>query len=515
MKINYLIGIGGTGSRVIEAAVHLCAAGVGPDVLKILIIDPDHGNGNLARTGELLAQYVDCRRSVGRHIVEGGLEPFHTDLGVAEPFVWNVFTRRDMTLGRYFGLENLSLVRPRVAQLVQTLYSRQELDTHLNEGFRGHPAIGAAVLATPPADESPWRELWADIDNCSAKDQISIFVVGSVFGGTGAAGLPTLGAERFLKYSDKARMSATLGSGSSRESKVCLGCSMVLPYFVLPPPGQEYRDQMFVTSADFPLATKAALFYYDDKVEGRSLAYDDVYLLGESSPRAVGEFSPGNVKQKNQPHWVELVASLQAFDFFRNSSSASGTRFFVAGREGDAVDWKALPVSRNEHMIDEIQNRLKAAVVTFASFSILLQWFVPKVLSESHEMSRRRTWYRQNFGNGSGREAGDELRTGSQRKAIEAVRDFCGRYLEWLKSLSDDPRLRLIAVEAVCDPLERPEVFGRLIENSEKLDFGRFASSFLDVGRVSATLNPADRLISLLYSSLVRFCQRNYGFQSW
>ena len=41
MPTNYVIGIGGTGARVVEARVHCCAAGLGPEQLSLLIVDPD------------------------------------------------------------------------------------------------------------------------------------------------------------------------------------------------------------------------------------------------------------------------------------------------------------------------------------------------------------------------------------------------------------------------------------------------------------------------------------------
>lgn len=65
MSKNYLIGIGGTGARVVEAAVFMCAAGYGPDELSIFLIDPDKGNGNLARTTNLIDLYKDCKKDLG------------------------------------------------------------------------------------------------------------------------------------------------------------------------------------------------------------------------------------------------------------------------------------------------------------------------------------------------------------------------------------------------------------------------------------------------------------------
>src|ERR1035441_6670023 len=60
--MNTLICAGGTGVRDLEAAVHLCAAGLGPDELRVLIIDPDSGNGNFTRAKDLVNSYMECRK---------------------------------------------------------------------------------------------------------------------------------------------------------------------------------------------------------------------------------------------------------------------------------------------------------------------------------------------------------------------------------------------------------------------------------------------------------------------
>lgn len=57
---NYLISAGGCGVRGLEAVLHLCAAGLGPDEIKVLLIDPDAANGNGTRTNGVFADYGAC-----------------------------------------------------------------------------------------------------------------------------------------------------------------------------------------------------------------------------------------------------------------------------------------------------------------------------------------------------------------------------------------------------------------------------------------------------------------------
>src|SRR6266851_3106758 len=57
---NYLICAGGSGVRALESMLHLCAAGLGPDEVKVLVIDPDASNGNYTRTNDLFTDFSAC-----------------------------------------------------------------------------------------------------------------------------------------------------------------------------------------------------------------------------------------------------------------------------------------------------------------------------------------------------------------------------------------------------------------------------------------------------------------------
>src|SRR6185503_10683010 len=57
MSKNYLISIGGTGSRCLEAVIYMAAAGVFQSPMHILIIDPDQNNGNSTRSRQLIRDY--------------------------------------------------------------------------------------------------------------------------------------------------------------------------------------------------------------------------------------------------------------------------------------------------------------------------------------------------------------------------------------------------------------------------------------------------------------------------
>ncbi|MDQ2769115.1 MAG: hypothetical protein M3Y54_01270, partial [Bacteroidota bacterium] len=146
MQENFLIGIGGTGSRVLEAFVHCCASGFGPKgKVHLMLIDPDNGNGNLTRTKTLIQKYRALRAAFKR---EENNTAFQTDIVIPEgdaPFIWSIFEEADQTLAKYIGYENLKSQDQSLAAVADLLFTQLELDTALNEGFRGHPSIGAVV----------------------------------------------------------------------------------------------------------------------------------------------------------------------------------------------------------------------------------------------------------------------------------------------------------------------------------------------------------------------------------
>ncbi len=147
MTKNYLIGIGGTGSRVIEAAIFLCAAGYGPDELSIFMVDPDAGNGNLSRTKNLIANYEKCKEKLQK---TDGNNLFKTDIKIPadeKGFVWEIFTDKGKTLSSWINFDNMIQKKKDLADFTTLLFSEKELNTELNEGFRGHPSIGSVVMS--------------------------------------------------------------------------------------------------------------------------------------------------------------------------------------------------------------------------------------------------------------------------------------------------------------------------------------------------------------------------------
>ncbi len=507
MPRYYYIGIGGTGARVAEALIHLCAAGHGPREFFFFLVDPDQNNGNLARTKKLLADYRTVRKHLG-----GGVEGlFGTEIMTpAEAVVWNVFDKHDATLAAHIKYPILEQQNRPLAQLADVLFTPQELVTELNEGFRGHPSIGAAVMAKPSDDEDPWRAFWDDVSKVSTPGDARVFLAGSIFGGTGAAGVPTFGSRNLIKSHEKAKI--------GDQSRVTLGGCLVLPYFTFDtnvPSSQ--ADKLFVTWKDFPLATRAALDYY--ALRGTDLVFDDLYLLGDNLAQSVGSFGAGANNQNNQPHYVELAAALSALDFWENSKAAPSSRnFFTAARNDEIVSLESLPVTRREDALIKEQERLRFDVVGMTLFCYAVSTYGLEVTGPGED---NYPWYREWFKFDPKREESERFdpKSTPQQAKLKAVADFGKNFLQWLAGMASDDRVQLVETAALLDDQlwsakqPRPRQvnergIGQTVRGRDGGDFNSFIAilNHSDV-QPKVGAEAADRLLSGFATAARRFAQ--------
>ena len=130
--------------------------------------------------------------------------------------------------------------------LTKMLFSEKNLQSSMDVGFRGNPNIGSVVL-----NQIVDSEDFVNFAN-SFQSGDKIFIISSIFGGTGASGFPLL-----LK---------TLRIGKSFPNfsiinQANIGALTVLPYFKLNPDNKSEID-----SSTFISKTKSALAYYEDDI---------------------------------------------------------------------------------------------------------------------------------------------------------------------------------------------------------------------------------------------------------
>ena len=190
--------------------------------------------------------------------------------------------------------------------------------------FGGILLLVQAVMAqTVLGGNGPWKTFQAKV----AKDpDAKIFLTGSIFGGTGASGFPTI-AKLIKSALDGKPIAAQIGG------------ALILPYFTFIDDG----DAVLKAKAEhFLMNTQAALEYYQRS--DKDLVYNAIYLIGDDSQVQLKNFSLGGKAQQNAQHFIELYAALAAIHFFGNSTEGDGrAQFFRLDRANNPLKWADLP----------------------------------------------------------------------------------------------------------------------------------------------------------------------------
>ena len=422
MPTCYAIGIGGSGSKTLEALIHLCTAGLGPDHLKLGFVDPDDGNGNLQRALTTLEQYRKARSALRRDDRSTTLDPECnwqrtpieplTGNGHWSPVPGGVRTPRD--LFRYASMN--SDERTLFDGLLLSDDREQELPLH--EGFRGRPNIGAAVLGAMASEKEPfWQSLAQACSQAQHGQDVRLFLVGSVFGGTGAAGLPVI-ARLLRKHIKEMQV----------QNRVRLGGALLLPYFAFPPPNSRDADNAALSKAFLAKSQESLRYYAMRQRTQDEQDFDDLYLMGWPDIVALDMRQIGGKPQHNPPLMPELYAALAATRFFAQGASADHRVLHIGyDSERQALGWGDLPgVQREEgsEIKSSLGQALRFAHVYSRVYSPLLQNISPHIAKQY--------WFRRLLDR-AGR--GDDLRSDSARDALSSLDTHCRQLLRWAFTL--------------------------------------------------------------------------------
>lgn len=294
----FIFGIGGTGSRVLKALTLLLATGVDCNGYEIvpIFIDPHKDLPEFKDCRELISLYADVRRQAYPNFRPADRAFFKTPILSLNDIVKEGFTkgfdfdeRIDDTFGHFLGLDLLEKGDIN-RDLIELLYSERNLNTPLSVGFKGNPNIGSVVLNK--FDEASWYTTFQKI--FSEGDQI--FIVSSIFGGTGAAGFPLL--VKNLRESDNKYI-----------KNAPIGALPVMPYFKLTDP-EEDADHQDIDSNSFFTKTKSALSYYEKHLTGVNFLYYLADLHEQSRP-----YKNDEKLQENKAHLIELIGASAIIDF--------------------------------------------------------------------------------------------------------------------------------------------------------------------------------------------------------
>lgn len=419
MSRLFIFAIGGTGSRVVKSLAMLLASGVKINAREIIpiIVDPDSTNGDMQRTIDILKHYgrIHNKTETSQHneFFKTKISTLHSltkDLGagseLSEVYRYSIDGSKEGRFREFIDYSSLDNVN---RALVDVLYSNSNLNLKLDEGFKGNPNIGSVVL-NKFKDSKEFKNFASIFDK---NDRI--FIISSIFGGTGAAGFPLM-----LKNLRNANAQDLANSDFLKNAKI--GALSVLPYFGVAPQKGGMIDKDTFTSK-----TKAALSYYKRNIiDNRSL--NALYYLGDDISQNY-EYSEGQTSQKNKAHLVEMLGATSIIDFMNISDgdmqTSGGKAATPIFREYGVKE--ATNVLNFKHLSSRSSAMLFTPLTQYAYFCLYLRQQFEKSLNEQPWSTRGNVKIDREFRNNS-------------TFYNDSLVRFNTAYWEWLGELANNTR---------------------------------------------------------------------------
>ncbi len=372
MATNILIGIGGTGAKIVESALYLFASGIGPaDGVHIGLIDQDNANGNVQRTETLLnlihriqaelttggnkLDWTDKKPDERTSLLSVPLRKLFAD---ADACHWRPAPEKLNTLAEILQEGQMTTAQKDLFDLLfrpaGAPAADKEQDLRLEEGYRGRAHVGSAALLSALHYDSPqflttMTELMRN--GSSTGGEVRIMLAGSLFGGTGAAGFPTIARslDKLRKPGNKQNINA---------EAVKIGGALMLPYFTFKDP-TDTAANVITSSQLLPQAQVAVNFY--DRLTEQEGVFDHLYIAGWDKLISLNYHQPGRNEQRNPALLPELVAAMGVADFFTlDAIEPQRQPMMAARRDDEALTWGDLPIS--DTMRDRVFERLAQAL---------------------------------------------------------------------------------------------------------------------------------------------------------
>lgn len=332
----FIIAIGGTGMRCLEAFTHLCGIGMFDNrEIEVLTLDTDQNNGNKGRVEELINLYNRIKTS-GNTV--GGTPNANTFFSAKLNLhrFWTNYSGPGRE--NYKNISKISTGTPE-QQKANKLISDLFLDTRsvqefaLEHGYRAQTHLGSMLMyhgiveaarnivkgAAVQSQERELDEFMAKLEK--ADTSCRVFIFGSIFGGTGASSIPVIpkALQDFLKIRSN-------GSATIDFSKAKFGSTLLTEYFTFNKPDDKQKankaNSVIADSSFFPLNSQAALQFYQGDPTVKK-CYKLLYHIGwpvESKKidnnNASNQTITGGSEQKNPCHITELLCACAAYDFF-------------------------------------------------------------------------------------------------------------------------------------------------------------------------------------------------------
>lgn len=418
----YLVLLGGTGAKCGEIMLHMCANGYFQGKrLCILYVDSDSGNGNAAQLKRVLEIYQKCRKL---YLIEESPIPcfFRTevDFQYISPVGEYTYFRE---LAAASGLQD-SVGINSAEIMMKAIYSEEECNMKISEGFFAHPNVGAAFFAANMNRIMDRLCMLVQSDQ-SEMMKIKIFVIGSIFGGTGASSFPTI--SKFLK-----KKLVGESDNDNIDNLVKIGGCMLLPYFSFSKENVRESilegEEINIEEDKFVTKTKMALRYYKGiDGEQNKLTFDCLYMMGHDQYDARGYYHTAGAGQINMPHITEFYSAMSAVDFFEKPMDQRGRFFSVI--PSDKIGWANIYKYPRGYYSFFVMMRF-AIVMKSLILEELFDYTCDNKLKPNVDCI---SWF-YDFLNG--REESSDMSEEKLYENFDAISQYCDEYVRWFAELN-------------------------------------------------------------------------------
>lgn len=391
----FLFAIGGTGARVVRSLTMMLASGVdgldsSTEIVPI-IIDYDLSNGDKTRAIKVLENYSAIHQRLYPDTAQGKVYDDHFFMTKLTPLNHAGVANSDANLKNfefnfgpsgsaikfsdYLNMQSLNTMSEveLTESLLYALYDNSdcdsknaELELDMAKGFKGNPNIGSVVFHD--LRESPEFIQFQSTFN-AATDKV--FIVSSIFGGTGASGFPEI-------------VNAIRTSTLATLSPATIGSALVLPYFDLQQFHPERGDTGAIDASSFNAKTRAALSFYATP-GGINDNVNALYYIGDENHDAY-DYNEGENRQKNDAHVVEFVAASAIIDFLLRPVNNSQHRAYEF----------SIREARVEHSIqlpDFEKSTHKLLLNNLSAFVIAMKYYREVICGDRSQISSNTAYY--------------------------------------------------------------------------------------------------------------------------
>lgn len=468
---NYLICVGGTGTRILRAVIHNCAAGIiQEEEINVIVIDADQKNATWDYVKKDYDNYQNMYRLFKSENGEVKEQCFKTKINflagknMISPVAYEQCKKLKESL---YGDVNLE-------RMMGWLYTEGEMNEDLEAGFFARPNVGCVFFSH--FENEIFNNLLVDIvEHLNKNRKVNILLIGSIFGGTGASGLPTIS-----KLIDKHIYENIIISGNNVEH-LNVGAVFMMPYFTA-----KYvdKEEPLIKIDDFNETAKEALKYYKeekyfDTNKNRTRSFQSLYLVQSQKLDLVNVYAKGGKEQDNKPHIAEEYAALAVSDFLKKSMVLDSVpnkeekTAITLYKIGEKIGWDDLPpVLTGKDSLQKKMGDLTRFSVVY--HNCMCAYMESRERDKENQRRKKDKDIPQWYVTFIPQQIDSEFKSMSSN-----VNEYCQSFLEWLSMLQE--KLEITENDKTYPYNDKIQLFGEIIT--------KIAGSESDVAHVVENVN--------------------------